>query len=132
VRRLLGVVTLAALAAVTSACGGGGSGNSIESFCTKAAAAQTSFGQLGDTASDSSRGIALFDDLTQSAPNEIKGDMQTILSFLRTSSSNTNTPSDDSVTAASTRVVQFFKDKCHVDLGASSSTFDSIGSSISN
>jgi hypothetical protein len=127
-------LVLATAIAVGSACGGG-SGSSTESFCAKALAAETSFGQLGDTPSDSSSAIALFEDLTNNAPSEIKGDMTTIFNFLRSPAAR-NAPADDSVVAASAKVVQFFKDKCHVDLGASgastSASFSSLGSSISN
>ncbi|MEY2404728.1 MAG: hypothetical protein QOD38_2279 [Acidimicrobiaceae bacterium] len=121
-------IAIALACAITAACGGG-NGNSVEAFCEKAASAQLTFARLGDTPSDNAQAIALFEDLVKSAPNDIKSDLATVLRFLKGSSS-TDSPSDESVTDASANVVQYFRDKCQVDLtagGASSPASQSSG-----
>ena len=127
---VIATVALAALAA----CGGGSTSNSVETFCKQSAADESIFSAAGPGASDSSQALAAFEDLTKKAPSEIKADMTIILTFLNTSSSGTPDPAQAAaVTAASQRVVQFFKDKCHVDLaGTESSSFSAVASSISN
>lgn len=128
------VVGLAALPALVACGGGSGSGTSVESFCSQSAADESIFLAAGPDATDSAQAMAAFADLTKKAPSEIKADMSTILTFLQSSSSDAPDASTAaSVTAASHRVVQFFKDKCHVDLAASgSSSFSGVASSISN
>jgi hypothetical protein len=130
VTKLLVVMTMAL--ATTVACSGGGSSGSVESFCSQAANDESAFSTLGTNSSDSQQGLKLFEDLTNKAPSDIKGDMVTILNALRTPTPSSEDSSQAaSLTTASQRVVQFFKDKCHIDLGASSSSkFDSVASSI--
>jgi len=128
---LVALVALATLAA----CSDGGSSTSVESFCAKSAADESIFSAAGPNATDSSQALAAFEDLTKIAPPEIKADMTTIFNFLKSSSSDAPDSSvAASVTAASQRVVQFFRDKCHVDLAGSdaSASFSAVASSISN
>ena len=131
-KKLAGIVLLATFA-VVAACSSGG-GGSVAGFCSQASADESAFSSLGSTASDSAQGLKLFEDLTNKAPSEIKSDMVTILNALKAPSTSAQDSSQGAaLTAASQRVVQFFKDKCHIDLGATTSTkFSQVGSSISN
>ena len=136
---------------MTMACSDGGGGGTVEGFCAELKADNDLFNNLGDTASDSDQAIQLFENLTKKAPSEIKGDMQTLLSFLKSSVTAARDLSADpsasrsssresqiseassSVQSASERLTTFATDKCHLDLGATSrSTFNSVAGSISN
>ena len=137
--RGLKAVLIAGGLATFVACGGnsgssGSSATSVEAFCAQSAADESIFSAAGPGATDSSQALAAFEDLTAKAPPDIKADMTTILTFLRTSSSGTpDAEQAAAVTTASQRVVQFFKDKCHVDLaGSTAQSFSAVASSISN
>lgn len=136
VRRASVALLAIAVLTVLAACGDDSksAGNSVEAFCAQSAADESIFSAAGPGATDSSQALAAFEDLTKRASAEIKSDMTTIFTFLKTSSTGTPDPAQAaSVTAASQRVVQFFKDKCHVDLaGATEESFSAIASSISN
>ena len=147
-RKLLVVMVLT----MTVGCsGGGGGGGTVEGFCAELKADNDTFTNLGNAASDSDQAIQLFENLTKKAPNEIKGDMETLLRFLkssvaaardlsadpsasRSSSRDSQISADSSsVSAASDKLSAFATDKCHLDLGGStSSTFSSVADSISN
>jgi len=140
---LVALVAIVAIVAITGRDQGAGTGGArakrspvdVDTFCKQSAADESIFSAAGPGATDSSAALAAFEDLTNIAPAEIAADMTTILNFLKSSSSDApDSSAAASVTAASQRVVQFFKDKCHVDLaGSSASTsFGSVASSISN
>jgi hypothetical protein len=145
------IVLLMMVFAATAACGGGSSGGTVEGFCAELTTDNAIFKNLGDTASDSDQAIQLFENLVKKAPSEIKAEMQTLVDFLKGSVSAASALSADpsasrsssrqsevsaqssSLTAASDKVQAFATDKCHIDLGGSSSTkFSSVASSISN
>jgi hypothetical protein len=146
-------MVFAAAATATAACGGGGgSGGTVEGFCAELNTDNAIFKTLGNTASDSDQAVRLFEDLVKKAPSEIKAEMDTLAKFLKgsiqaasdfsTDPSASRSSSRDaeisaqssSLEAASKKLATFAKDKCHIDLGASSasSKFDSIASSINN
>jgi hypothetical protein len=137
--------------ATTVACGGGSSGGTVEGFCAELTTDNAIFNNLGSEASDSEQAIQLFDNLTKKAPSEVKAEMQTLLDFLKHSVSDASALSADpsasrsssrdslisdqssSLAAASDKVATFASEKCHLKLGAdSSSKFSSVASSISN
>ena len=146
-RKLLAVMVLT----MTMGCSGGGGGGTVEGFCAELKTDNDIFMNLGDAASDSDQAIQLFENLTKKAPSEIKGDMETLLTFLKSSvtaardlsadpSASRSSSRDSQISAASSSVqsaseklTAFATDKCHLDLGAtSSSKFSAVASSISN
>jgi outer membrane murein-binding lipoprotein Lpp len=133
-KRALALTAVLMSIALTSACSSGGGSASVDSFCTQAKAADSTFSSLGSTASDSEQGIKLFEDLANKAPSEIKNDMNTILNALKSPTSTPSSSQTADLNAASERLAQFFNDKCHLNLGSadSGSKFSTVGSSISN
>ncbi|MEY2458181.1 MAG: hypothetical protein QOG30_11, partial [Acidimicrobiaceae bacterium] len=121
---------------------GSGGGRSVDSFCTKAKAAQknVNFDDITDPRKVDAL-VSAFDDLAKSAPDEIKSDMDALSNAIKRERDNVKagksldegfSSSDEArLTTASANINKFAKDKCGIDLNSSSSDASSPLSSFS-
>lgn len=124
----------------TPAIGGGGN---ADDFCNALKTDAAEFKKIGSNVNQQ-QFEAVFTDLTNKAPAEIKADMAALSAFLKASASFASQVSADpsqaeslasqfsgqeaAVTAASANITKFAKDRCGIDLNSDSST-DSSSSS---
>ena len=138
--KAVAAVLLLSISATACSGSGGSSAGSAKAFCDELNTQRDSTGSSSDDLAQA------FEKLAAVAPAEIKNDIVQIGDSVTKFDSLTSLGSSDptrsaeidssfssvtaSVDAAITRVTDFVKNKCGIDLGAS--TFSSVGSSISN
>ena len=138
-RKLAGIMIMAALAAGLGACGGGGSGSSTSAFCKKAKELNNdkSLSNIGNSQdpkqlqADLDKAEKAVDDLKGKAPSEIKADMTKISDgihqfaaelkrvngdFTKIDPAKFEQLNSQDFQAASDRVDKFAQDKCGIKL----------------